>query len=100
MQHSGNRNLFPLTPKQTFAIASLALPIIHFFLSKVFSSLSFVNGASAIWPSAGLYLALGKGTGLGLSIVRQVVEEKHDGKLSFVSESGKGCEFAIMLRCH
>lgn len=40
---------------------------------------------------------LGKGTGLGLSIVRQVVEEKHQGKLSFVSESGKGCEFAIAL---
>jgi signal transduction histidine kinase/DNA-binding NarL/FixJ family response regulator len=57
MQHSGNRNLFQLTPKQRFAIASLALPIIHFFLSKIFSSLSFVNGASAIWPSAGLYLA-------------------------------------------
>jgi signal transduction histidine kinase len=41
---------------------------------------------------------LGKGTGLGLSIVRQVVEEKHHGKLSFVSEWGKGCEFTIALR--
>ena len=41
--------------------------------------------------------AVGKGTGLGLSISRQIIEEKHDGKISFVSEPGKGTEFAIAL---
>jgi len=40
---------------------------------------------------------VGKGTGLGLSISRQIVEEKHGGKISFTSELGKGTEFAISL---
>ncbi|MBW4614795.1 MAG: response regulator [Desmonostoc vinosum HA7617-LM4] len=40
---------------------------------------------------------LGKGTGLGLSIARQIIEEKHDGKLSVVSELGKGTEFILSL---
>lgn len=41
--------------------------------------------------------AVGKGTGLGLSISRQLVEEKHDGRISFVSEVDQGTEFAIVL---
>lgn len=41
--------------------------------------------------------AVGKGTGLGLSISRQIIEEKHDGRISFVSEVGHGTEFAIFL---
>lgn len=40
---------------------------------------------------------LGKGTGLGLSISRQIIEEKHQGKISFVSELNKGTEFTIAL---
>ncbi|NEQ35452.1 MAG: GAF domain-containing protein [Okeania sp. SIO3I5] len=40
---------------------------------------------------------VGKGTGLGLSISRQIVEEKHGGKISFTSELGKGTEFVIAL---
>ncbi|WP_445291779.1 hybrid sensor histidine kinase/response regulator [Calothrix sp. NIES-2098] len=42
----------------------------------------------------------GKGTGLGLSIARQIVEEKHGGQLSMVSELGKGCEFVIKIPLH
>ncbi|NES64556.1 MAG: AAA family ATPase, partial [Okeania sp. SIO2D1] len=41
--------------------------------------------------------AVGKGTGLGLSIARQIVEEKHDGKLSCYSQLGKGTEFVLEI---
>ncbi|MBD2435483.1 GAF domain-containing protein [Nostoc sp. FACHB-110] len=37
----------------------------------------------------------GQGTGLGLSICYQIVVYKHGGKLNFVSQLGKGCEFCI-----
>jgi signal transduction histidine kinase len=40
---------------------------------------------------------IGKGTGLGLSISRQIVVEKHQGKLNCVSSPGKGAEFIIEL---
>jgi predicted ATPase/signal transduction histidine kinase/serine/threonine protein kinase len=40
---------------------------------------------------------VGKGTGLGLSISRQIVEEKHNGKLTFTSHLGKGTKFAIQI---
>lgn len=40
---------------------------------------------------------IGKGTGMGLAIARQIIEEKHRGKLSCYSESGKGTEFVIEL---
>lgn len=39
----------------------------------------------------------GKGTGLGLSICHQIVHEKHQGKLTCMSEIGKGTEFLIKL---
>jgi len=41
--------------------------------------------------------AVGKGTGLGLSISRQIVEEKHGGKLSVISALGEGAEFIIEI---
>ena len=41
--------------------------------------------------------AVGKGTGLGLSISRQIVEEKHGGKLNVISTVGEGAEFIIEL---
>lgn len=41
--------------------------------------------------------ALGKGTGQGLPIVRSVVVGKHQGKVSFTSQVGKGATFIIHL---
>jgi signal transduction histidine kinase len=41
--------------------------------------------------------AVGKGTGLGLAIAKQIVEEKHEGKLTCTSKLGEGTEFAIVL---
>ena len=40
---------------------------------------------------------MGKGTGLGLSISRQIVEEKHQGKITCVSAPGEGCKFILDL---
>lgn len=39
---------------------------------------------------------VGKGTGLGLSLVYEIVQ-KHNGKIEFESESGKGTTFKIIL---
>ncbi|BAY92901.1 MULTISPECIES: trifunctional serine/threonine-protein kinase/ATP-binding protein/sensor histidine kinase [unclassified Tolypothrix] len=40
---------------------------------------------------------VGKGTGLGLAIAKQIVEEKHGGKLSCQSSLGEGTEFIIEI---
>ncbi|MGB3513811.1 MAG: ATP-binding protein, partial [Microcoleaceae cyanobacterium] len=40
---------------------------------------------------------VGKGTGLGLSISRQIVEDKHGGKIQCHSHLGTGTEFIICL---
>lgn len=40
---------------------------------------------------------VGKGTGQGLAISHTVVVDKHNGKLSFESEQGKGTTFIIQL---
>ncbi|OCQ95041.1 hybrid sensor histidine kinase/response regulator [Oscillatoriales cyanobacterium USR001] len=40
---------------------------------------------------------VGKGTGLGMAIARQIVEEKHGGKITCHSELGKGTEFTVLL---
>ncbi len=40
---------------------------------------------------------VGKGTGLGLAIAKQIIEEKHRGKLSCNSVLGQGTEFAIKI---
>lgn len=41
--------------------------------------------------------SVGKGTGLGLAIAKQIVEEKHQGKISVNSKLGQGTEFIITL---
>ncbi|WP_298911191.1 ATP-binding sensor histidine kinase [uncultured Nostoc sp.] len=41
---------------------------------------------------------VGKGTGLGLAIARQIIEETHNGKLSFNSVLGEGTEFLIEMK--
>lgn len=40
---------------------------------------------------------IGKGTGLGLSISRQIVVDKHQGRIDCVSAPGEGCRFVIEL---
>ncbi len=41
--------------------------------------------------------AVDKGTGLGLSISRQIVEVNHGGKITCMSELGKGTQFTVAL---
>ncbi len=41
--------------------------------------------------------AIGKGTGLGMSISHQIITEKHQGSLAFVSQPGQGTEFRIQI---
>ncbi len=43
---------------------------------------------------------IGKGTGLGLTICRDIVEGKHQGKLSVESTVGQGTTFTIELPIH
>jgi len=40
---------------------------------------------------------VGKGTGLGMAIAREIVEEKHGGTITCISELGTGTTFAIGL---
>ena len=40
---------------------------------------------------------VGQGTGLGLAISRQIVVEKHGGRLEVFSELGQGAKFCIHL---
>ncbi|MBD2595676.1 AAA family ATPase [Nostoc spongiaeforme FACHB-130] len=40
---------------------------------------------------------VGKGTGLGLAIARQIIEEKHGGKITVNSVLSEGTEFVIQL---
>ncbi|WP_449421016.1 trifunctional serine/threonine-protein kinase/ATP-binding protein/sensor histidine kinase [Phormidium nigroviride] len=41
--------------------------------------------------------AVGKGTGLGLAIARQIVEEKHQGKITVDSAPSEGTVFSIVI---
>jgi signal transduction histidine kinase len=41
--------------------------------------------------------APGQGTGLGLSLVREIVEVRHAGQISFTSKDGIGTEFVVVL---
>ncbi len=40
---------------------------------------------------------MGKGTGLGLSISRQIIIDKHQGRIECFSEPNKGCRFVLEL---
>ena len=39
----------------------------------------------------------GAGTGVGLDLVRQIVEDRHQGSISFTSQRGEGTVFTIVL---
>ena len=40
---------------------------------------------------------IGQGTGLGMSITRDIIENKHGGKVSFTSTEGKGTTFTFTI---
>ena len=40
---------------------------------------------------------IGQGTGLGMSIVRDIIENKHGGKVTFESTLGKGTTFTFTI---
>ena len=40
---------------------------------------------------------VGQGTGLGMAITRDIIENKHHGKISFESEEGKGTTFTLTI---
>jgi len=44
--------------------------------------------------------APGVGTGLGLSVSRNIITQKHGGKMSIESAPGKGCKLVILLPAH
>mgnify|MGYP000016915085 FL=1 len=47
----------PFLPDRKILIASLIIPAVHFGLCKIYLLVSSENGAAAIWPSAGIFLA-------------------------------------------
>ena len=56
-QKNTPKGKFPFLPDQNLLIGSLIIPPIYLILIKISVFVSFQNGLSAIWPSAGLVLA-------------------------------------------
>ena len=56
-QKNTPKGKFPFLPEKKILIGSLIIPPIHLILIKISVLVSFQNGISAIWPSAGLFLA-------------------------------------------
>jgi signal transduction histidine kinase/FixJ family two-component response regulator len=48
---------FPISFDRTVLLSCLLMPIVQYGLAKVAIYLSFENGVSAVWPTAGMYLA-------------------------------------------
>jgi len=53
--------------------------------------------STRIFESSFTTKAVGKGTGLGLAIARQIIEEKHSGRLTCHSQIAQGTEFEIQI---
>jgi len=51
------KRLFPFKLDRPFIIAALTIPIVHLGLGYIGLSMTFVGGASAIWPSFGVFVA-------------------------------------------
>ncbi|WP_460204156.1 MASE1 domain-containing protein [Scytonema sp. NUACC21] len=47
----------PFALDRIVLLTVLALPVVHFCVSKVALSLAFKNGVTVVWPTAGIYLA-------------------------------------------
>jgi signal transduction histidine kinase/DNA-binding response OmpR family regulator len=56
-QKNTAKGKFPLMPEKNLLIGALIIPPIHLILIEISLLVSFQNGVSAIWPSAGLFLA-------------------------------------------
>lgn len=86
---------FPITPQIWIQTAVIERQIVILIVDNGVGMLSEVQQKA--FNQLFTTKAVGRGTGLGLSIARQIVEDKHGGKLSFTSQAGKGTEFAIAL---
>ena len=40
---------------------------------------------------------LGVGTGLGMAITKEIIEQKHNGQISFDSKQGEGTSFTFTI---
>ncbi|BAY78263.1 sensor protein [Nostoc linckia NIES-25] len=57
MQQTAIKRQFLAKLDRPFIIAALIIPIVHLGLGYIDLSMTFVGGASAIWPSFGVFLA-------------------------------------------
>jgi two-component system, NtrC family, sensor kinase len=57
MQSAAVSKRFPISFDQTVLLACLIMPMLQYGLAKASIYLSFENGVSAVWPTAGMYLA-------------------------------------------
>jgi signal transduction histidine kinase/FixJ family two-component response regulator len=57
IQQSAVSKQFPIILDRTVLLAMLGIPLIHLCLANISLLISFQDGTSAIWPSAGVYLA-------------------------------------------
>ena len=51
------KHQFPFRLERTYLIAALVIPTVHIGLGYIGLSTTFINGASAFWPSFGVFLA-------------------------------------------
>ncbi|WP_102205185.1 hypothetical protein [Fischerella muscicola] len=57
MQQTTIKRQFLVKLDRPFIIAALIIPIVHLAFGYIGLSMTFVNSASAFWPSLGVFLA-------------------------------------------